>query len=234
MAPERSRRRRSAAVYRRRRLVLLVAAIVVIGLIVWLFVAQPWTGSATDAGPGRTPSPTPTSEGPTAPPAPADATPDPEAGDTPAPSSTPAATEPAVPTAGPCVAAQMQVVAMTDKDTYAAGENPQLSIQLTNLGTSDCTLNVGTTTQVFTVSSGNDTWWRSTDCQSAPSDMVVLLAAGQTVTSAAPLAWDRTRSSVDTCQDPNRQRATGGGASYHVRVEIGGIASTETKQILLY
>lgn len=232
MATERPRRRRSAAVYRRRRIVLLVAAIVVIGLVVWLFIAQPWTGSATDAEPRETPSSTPTNAGATDLPVPS-ATPDPAAGATPTPTSSPSATESAAPAAGPCVAAEIQVIALTDKDSYQPGENPQLSIQLTNLGTEDCTLNVGTTTQSFTVSSGDDTWWRSTDCQSEPSDMVVLLTAGQTVASAAPLTWDRTRSSVDTCQDPNRQRATGGGASYHVRVEIGGIPSTETKQILL-
>ena len=64
--------------------------------------------------------------------------------------------------------------------------------------------------------------------------MVVLLAAGQTVASAAPLTWDRTRSSVSTCADADRQRAPGGGASYHLAVEIGGIASTQSTQLLLY
>ena len=64
--------------------------------------------------------------------------------------------------------------------------------------------------------------------------MVVLLAAGQTVSSAAPLTWDRTRSAVGTCGDADRQHAPGGGASYHLSVEIGGIASTQSAQILLY
>ena len=61
------------------------------------------------------------------------------------------------------------------RQTYATGQNPLLSIKLTNNGTTDCTLNVGTSTQVFTITSGGDTWWRSTDCQTEPSDMVVLL-----------------------------------------------------------
>ena len=52
--------------------------------------------------------------------------------------------------------------------------------------------------------------------------------------SAAPLTWDRTRSSVSTCGESNRQIAPGGGASYHLSVEIGGIASTQTTQMLLY
>ena len=96
-------------------------------------------------------------------------------------------------------------------------------------------MNVGTATQVFTITSGSDTWWRSTDCQSEPSDMVVLLAAGQTVSSATPLVWDRTRSAVGTCAaDANRPKAPGGGASYHLAVEIGGIPSAQTRQLLLY
>lgn len=127
----------------------------------------------------------------------------------------------------------MLVEAVTDKVTYAAGEQPQLAIQLTNRG-KDCTLNVGTTQQKLTVMSGGDTWWRSTDCQSEPSDMVVLIEAGQTVKSGAPVVWDRTRSTPSSCDNPNRPVAAGGGASYHVSVEIGGIPSQSTQQILLY
>ena len=82
--------------------------------------------------------------------------------------------------------------------------------------------------------SGDDVWWRSTDCQSEPSDMIVLIGAGQTVSSATPLTWDRTRSAVGTCTDGSRPHAPGGGASYHLSVEIGGISSTEPQQFLLY
>jgi len=126
------------------------------------------------------------------------------------------------------------VEALSDADTYAAGQNPQLSIRLTNEGEVDCTLNVGTTTQVFAVTSGDDVWWRSTDCQSEPSDMIATIAAGQSVSSATPVVWDRTRSSVSTCDAGNRPVAPGGGASYHVTVEIGGIPAVASKQILLY
>ncbi len=40
----------------------------------------------------------------------------------------------ATPTAKPCVARDITVEALTDQDTYAAGQNPQLSIRLTNNG----------------------------------------------------------------------------------------------------
>ncbi|WP_244632144.1 hypothetical protein [Microbacterium sp. Se63.02b] len=133
-----------------------------------------------------------------------------------------------------CEAKDVEVTAVTDAETYAAGVMPKLSISLTNKGTKDCTIDVGSTTQVFTVSSGSDVWWRSTDCQENPSSMVATLAAGTTVTSKDPVTWDRTRSSVETCAQENRQRAPGGGASYHVEVSIGGFTSLTTAQILLY
>jgi cytoskeletal protein RodZ len=231
-------------VYRRRRIVLLLAIVAVIALV-WLFIAQPWRGAAADRAepkpsateaaatdlpvpasttPAATPSETPTGEATTD--AASESSAAPDSSSTPEPSATP--------TAKPCVARDITVEPLTDQDTYAAGQSPQLSIRLTNNGSADCTLNVGTSVQSFTITSGSDVWWRSTDCQTEPSDMVVLLAAGQSVASSAPITWDRTRSAVGTCADTNRPNAPGGGASYHLSVEIGGIPSTQSTQLLLY
>lgn len=164
--------------------------------------------------------------------------------DTPTPSTTPGAESPSPTPSGEatpstpaivaCEAKDIEVTAVTDADTYPTGVTPQLSISLTNKSSTDCTIDVGSTTQVFTVSSGSDVWWRSTDCQENPSSMIATLAAGTTVTSKDPVTWDRTRSSVETCAAENRQRAPGGGSSYHVAVSIGGFTSLTTKQILLY
>lgn len=221
------RRRHSPAVYRRRRLIVLVAVIAVAGVVAWLLVAQPWRGAASEIPtpqvsqtPDASARPTPT------------ATPSPSAEAEPQPTPSPTAT--AASDIEPCQAADVTVEAVTDQTSYAADQQPGFTITLTNTGAADCTMNVGTTTQVYTVTSGNDVWWRSTDCQSEPSDMIVTLAAGQTVSSAAPLVWDRTRSAVDTCDQDSRQRAPGGGASYHLAVEIGGVGSTQTTQFLLY
>jgi len=235
------RRRHSPAVYRRRRLVLLLGVVAVVA-IVWLLIAQPWQGFAAQ-GEATPPDSEDTSSQAAATelPVPEELTstvgeeePEDAAVSPDDAVSTPTGTPAPTPAAAKCLAADLTVEAVTDQATYATGQNPQLSIRLTNEGETDCALNVGTTTQVFTIMSGSDTWWRSTDCQSAPSDMVVLLAAGQTVSSAAPLTWDRTRSAVGTCENPDRPRAPGGGASYHLSVEIGGVSSTESAQILLY
>ena len=233
------RRRHSAAVYRRRRIVLLVT-LVALAAVVWLMIAQPWRGLAAEV-PAPTPTPSATQATATDLPVPdtADkatptATPTPEETADAASDVEPTASPEATPTAKPCVARDLAVQGVSDQETYEPGQNPQLSITLTNNGATDCTLNVGTSGQSFTIMSGSDIWWRSTDCQTEPSDMVVLLAAGQSVSSAAPLTWDRTRSAVGTCGDSDRQNAPGGGASYHLSVEIGGIASTQSAQILLY
>ncbi|GAA1953691.1 hypothetical protein [Microbacterium deminutum] len=244
MATEPPRRRRhSPAVYRRRRIVVIVGIIAAI-VVVWLLIAQPWRGAASQTA-GQDPSAgdkTTTDAGVTELPVPQDASSTPRA--TSSPSATPAATPhpttsqaptPApTSTAAPCRSGDITVEAITDKTSYATGQNPLLSIKLTNHGRTGCSLNVGTSTQVFTITSGSDVWWRSTDCQTEPSDMVALLSAGQSVTSAVPLAWDRTRSSVSTCTDSDRPRAPGGGATYHLDVEIGGVSSTDSAQILLY
>lgn len=212
--------RQSAAVYRRRRLVvtlLLVLVLAAVGGGVWLAIAQPWA----DPAPAATSSdPTPTSDAgtptPSAEPT-ADASPD--------PSETPGIVA--------CTAADVAVAAVTDADTYPAGVLPQLSISLTNTSAKDCTMNVGSKTQKLTVTSGTDVWWRSTDCQSEASDMIVTLEAGKSVTSATPVVWDRTRSTPKTCDEKNRPRAPGGGASYHIAVSIGGFESEKAKQIIL-
>lgn len=214
--------RQSAAVYRRRRLAVLLILVLVLAAIgggVWLAIAQPWSDAApADPSSGQTPTP---DVGEPSPSTSASADPSP----TPDPSESPAIVA--------CTAADVTVTAVTDADAYAAGELPKLSIALENTSAQDCTMNVGSSTQKFTITSGSDVWWNSTDCQSEPSDMIVTLEAGASVTSSTPVVWDRTRSSKETCDEKNRPRAPGGGASYHVMVSIGGFESAQPKQFLL-
>ena len=195
----------------------LILVLALVGASVWLLVARPW------AAPGaQEPAPAPTSS--------ASPGPTPSGSASPAPSPSADAT----PAVVACEAKDVEVKAVTDAESYADGATPKLSISLTNKGTRDCTIDVGSTTQVFTVSSGSDVWWRSTDCQENPSSMIATLTAGSTVVSKEPVVWDRTRSSVETCAQENRQRAPGGGSSYHVGVSIGGFSSATTAQILLF
>lgn len=211
----------SPAVYRRRRLVFFSAIIVVLALLaglVWFFTAQAQNAPAAPK-PSASAAPTP------------DASLTPDASGTPTPGATTPADDGVI---AACVDGDVKVVAITDSETYASDALPQMSISLTNTGARDCTIDVGTATQVFTVVSGADVWWRSTDCQQNPEGMIVTLAAGSTVMSSQPVVWDRTRSAPDTCASTERPRAPGGGASYHVAVSIGGFTSADSTQILLY
>lgn len=214
-----------ASVYRRRRLFVLLGVLAIIGIIA-LVIWKPGSssGRSTDASSATsTPVPAATSGGKASNGA-ADAE------KTPTPTPTPAET--GVNEDGTCKPSAVKVEALTDASTYAAGVNPQLSLSVTNTGTQPCRLNVGTTQQVFTITSGSDKYWASTDCQKDPGDAKVDLEPGKTVTSSAPIAWDRTRSSAETC-DGERDQAPAGGASYHLKTSVAGIESTTSKQFIL-
>lgn len=202
----------------------LLLAIVVVGAIVALVLAlwQPWRSAA----PVSTPAPSVSTSAATAPPAAPSADPSTAPAD-PTPEAEASGTAPAI---AACSTADITVLAVTDKDAYAAGEQPQLSITLSNNGATPCLINVGTATQSFVITSGTDTWWRSTDCQSESSDQVVQLAAGQTVSSVTPVVWDRTRSSVDTCAASRPQAPAG---FFHLQVSIGGIQAADTRMFEL-
>ncbi|ALD13780.1 hypothetical protein [Clavibacter capsici] len=212
--------RPSAAVYRRRRLLALLVVVAVIAVVV-IIVSNLGRGSTPTADPGATPT--------------ADAVDDagaaaPEATPTPTPSAS-AGTE--TNADGSCAAGQLTVTPVTDAASYKAGVLPKLSFTVTNTGMEPCTANLGTTTQVFTISSGSDVYWKSTDCQTGAEDAQVELAA-RTPQTSSPFAWSRQRSSTTTCQEKERPAVPAGGATYTLSVEVAGVKSTQSKSFLLY
>lgn len=200
---------------------VLMGLVAVIVAVVLVFV-RPGASQGDDVG-ATTPPSTPATSGP--------ATDEAAATD----AAEPPATEAAEPAADgdPCRAEQVTVEAVTDKAVYAAGEQPKLSVTITNTGSNVCVLNVGTAAQVFTITSGADTYWTSTHCQVDPVDAEVSIEPGTPVSSSEPITWDRTRSSADTC---GGERATvpAGGASYHLSVAVDGFESSTSKQFLVY
>lgn len=143
-----------------------------------------------------------------------------------------ASAEPSTPVVNdgdPCPAQNITIAAVTDKDLYAVGELPQISMGITNVGATTCTLDVTSTLQVLAISSGAETYWLSTDCQVPPaegSEPVTVLLEPNVPQSTAPLAWDRTRSSPTTCEG-NRPAVPGGDATYALQVKIGEIESAK-------
>ncbi|WP_022893959.1 hypothetical protein [Agromyces subbeticus] len=203
--------RQSPQVYRRRRIVVLIGLIAVIIAIV-LVIVRPGASQGDEAGgAGASPSAVPTT----------------------APETTSIPTEPTAADGDPCAPEQVSVEAITDKSSYEPGEQPQLSVTITNVGTNVCVLNAGTAAQTFTITSGTEAYWTSTDCQVDAIDAEVSLTPGTPVSSSVPIIWDRTRSTPETCEGA-RETVPAGGASYHLAVSVDGFESAEQKQFLLY
>lgn len=131
-----------------------------------------------------------------------------------------------------CQPGQLKVTPGSDKTDYAEGELPQLFLSVVNSGSDPCSADLGTAGMEFIVSSGDDQVWRSVDCQSEPEMLPVILDPDQPV-QTEPIAWDRTRSSAETC-DITRDPVASGGASYHLRATVAGVDSSGTAQFLLY
>jgi hypothetical protein len=150
--------------------------------------------------------------------------------DAPAASHSVAPTKPAVDGAD-CLPANIKLEAVADKATYLAGEQPQISMKITNTGHTGCTINLGSTQQELIITSGSEQIWDSKDCQTAAVDAPTTLTAGQVVPTPA-IPWDRTRSSKTTCAT-TQPPVTAGGASYHLSVKVGALKSKDTVQFLL-
>jgi hypothetical protein len=153
------------------------------------------------------------------------------AGSSPAPSASAPANETPV-EEGACAPADVEVTAVTDKASYKAGENPQISLTIENTSSTACTFSVGPDVQVYTITSGEETMWTSSDCDAASDPVTVTLEPGKSQ-ATTPITWDRTRSSAETC-DADRPAVTAGGASYHLTAVVNDVESAETKQFLLY
>lgn len=212
-------RRPSKAVYRRRRLVVLLGFLAIVAVIA-LVIFRPGSSSGQEEEPAASGTPSASASTPASP---TEAPP----GVTPSPSASAQEGDPE------CTAETVTVEAHTDKSTYQAGESPKLSLSLTNTGDVACTIDVGTSQQVFTVTSGQDTYWTSTDCQVEPTNAIMLLEPQKTITSNPAITWDRTRSAADTCDD-ERPGVPAGGASYHLSTSVAGIVAAESAQFLLY
>lgn len=149
------------------------------------------------------------------------------------PSSTSSTTPTATPTAGAvaCDPTKVVVTPVTDAATYDPGVNPLLTFAIKSTDTKPCTFQAGSDVQEYKITSGDELIWTSKDCQSNEVAATTTLLPG-VPQSPASIAWDRTRSSADTCASA-REQVIAGGASYHLSVTVGGITSADTKQFIL-
>lgn len=142
----------------------------------------------------------------------------------------PSASAPATPSASPtptvaptptCNQNLVTVTAATDKPSYGPGENPLLTLKVTNGGTVPCEVNIGTSQMEFLVTSGADRIFSSKDCQASSEDLVKVIAPGASETANFP--WGRNRS-ADGCKAV--AAAPGGGGAYYIfTAKLGSRAS---------
>lgn len=149
----------------------------------------------------------------------------------PKPSASAAATKPAAADGSTCTKDQIVLTPVLDKSAYGPTEDPKIAMSIKNSGTNSCHLDLGSAQQVLTISSGQEQYWSSKDCQTGGTNQDVTIKSGQTLTTPA-IAWDRTRSSTSTC-DSSRPAVTAGGASYHLQVAVGNLESKSSVQFIL-
>jgi hypothetical protein len=129
--------------------------------------------------------------------------------------------------AAACKASDVKVVGVTDALSYAAGVDPQLSLTITNTGSTACSFKDGSDQQVYVITSGSEKIWSSKDCQTGAVSATTTLQPGVAVKST-PFPWDRTRSNPAACSATNAPQVIAGGASYHLTVTVNGVASAKT------
>ena len=127
----------------------------------------------------------------------------------------------------------------TEASVFSAKQDPSLSFTITNVGTQDCTFDVGSKVQFFTITSGKEVIWDSKDClvggkprAASDTDSIITLSAGQPMTSPASI-WQRVYSSSTGCSATTEKPVAGGGASYHLAATINGVKSSNDVQFIL-
>jgi hypothetical protein len=184
-------RRPVSPVYRRRRLFVGAVLLLVLAVALGGFVAVSTAinaGGKTASDAGGTASQTQPTDG----------------GATTAPAATPKA-------ADGCEENLVTVTAATDKAAYAPGEDPLLTLKVTNGNKVPCQVNIGTSQMEFLITSGSDRIFSSQDCQAESVDLVKTIAPGQSETANFP--WQRNRT-VQGCTPI--QATPGAGGAYYV------------------
>jgi len=130
-----------------------------------------------------------------------------------------------------CAKDQVELTPVVDKTAYGPTEDPKIAMSIKNTGSASCHMDLGSAQQVLTISSGEEQYWSSKDCQTGGTNQDVTIKSGQTLTTPA-IAWDRTRSSTTTC-DASRPAVSADGASYHLQVAVGNLESKASVQFIL-
>ncbi|MFJ3379607.1 hypothetical protein ACIPJ2_04310 [Curtobacterium sp. NPDC090217] len=211
-------------VYWRRR-ATVAGVILLIVVVIVLIVVGRGNGASSAAAPSASPSSSPAASS-------SSSSSSSSSASASSPSASASASAPASAADGStCSKDQITLKPVLDKSAYGPTEDPKIAMSIENTGSNSCHMDLGSSQQVLTISSGEEQYWSSKDCQTGGTNQDVTIKAGQTLTTPA-IAWDRTRSSTSTC-DASRPSVTGGGASYHLQVAVGNITAKDSAQFIL-
>ena len=189
------------SVYRRRRLFALVALALIISLV--------WGLPQLFSGNQNTPSPEPTASATT------------EVTPTEVTNCQPGVVEVEV-----FIGRQENFEALVN---IPAGEPVFIWYEVVNTGLVDCIFDVGTYATFFTISSGEQVYYSSRDCdRSQDSQLSQILKANEPLKST-PSEWLKVYSSSDNQCGPENQPAPKGGAAYDIKVEVSGVVSDKKR-----
>ena len=175
------------------------------------------TGAGTpSSSPTTTPSPTVTTAPTPTTPATAKATP---AATVTSPKAAPTTTASPTPSLPKCPDASLTLAVSTDHRVYPAGALPKFTLDLANTGTTTCSVNVGSDSRDFTVTSGTDRIWSSSDCTKKTPN-VAPFQAKESV--GYTHVWNRQRSTPVGCAAQGTAARPG---TYKVVAHVGGKTS---------
>lgn len=208
-------------VYRRRRMVALAVIVVLVLALLWAVVSGVRALTAPEADDANATQQPDAAAQPSTDPqnkfADFTARPTPSGSGAPGASGSPSASSTAAPECG----ADLAVSAATDKQSYAAGQNPVLELTLENKGQHPCRVDAGSNHMAFVVTSGADTVFDSRHCAAAGEDRQITLDTGQKET--ARLTWNRVRT-AEGCPAGQSEALAG---YYNLTTSLGDVASQQ-------
>jgi hypothetical protein len=117
-------------------------------------------------------------------------------------------------------------------NTFGSDQTPLMWYSIVNTGLEDCKFNVGLRGTFFTITSGDQTYWSSKQCdRDGLTDSDIVLPSNQAF-AAVRGPWDKVYSSENGCNAENNDSVPTGGATYKIKVEVNGVISEEKSFIL--
>lgn len=124
-----------------------------------------------------------------------------------------------------CDKDSITVTATADADTYPAGVLPHLSAEVSNVSDEPCRLASEEAARSWSVLSGDDEIWTTTDCEHPRNRVIHRLGAGKAITYS--VVWDRHRS-IDGCATPGEEAQPG---TYRLFVSVDGV---DAKRVIFH